>query len=109
MKNLNHSNQLILINPEEFQELVRDLKSLKDSLIESVGNTSIPPLLRNSDVKKILKISDSTLAGLRQNGTIPFSKIGGTIYYLKKDLEEMIEENYSNEWNQNSNKLEKNY
>lgn len=80
---------------EEFQELVRDIKELKETVLKGYESQNTPSLLRTSEVKKLLKVGDSTLAGLRQSGEIPFTKIGGTIYYLEKDIQKLILINYS--------------
>jgi hypothetical protein len=93
-KKSNH-NQLFLVDSEELEELVRNLREVKDSLLKFTFEQDLPSLLRTNEVKKILKVNDSTLATLRQNGTIPFSKIGGTIYFLKKDILELVVQNYS--------------
>ena len=49
--------------------------------------------LKSSEVRQMLKISPGTLQNLRINGTISFTKIGGTIFYNYEDLEAMIESN----------------
>lgn len=95
MKLKNNQNQVMLMSFEEFQELVRDFKELKEIVLEGYERLPTPPLLRTSEVKKLLKVSDSTLAGLRQSGEIPYTKIGGTIYYLEKDIQNLILTNYS--------------
>ena len=40
-----------------------------------------------------LKISPGTLQNLRINGTLPYTKIGGLIYYDSAELEELMENN----------------
>lgn len=72
-------------NVEEVKALLQKEKSQED----------FPELLRTSEVKKILKLKDSSLATLRLNGTLPFVKIGGTIYFKKEDIQKLIDENYS--------------
>jgi hypothetical protein len=42
--------------------------------------------LKSPDVRKILRISQGTLQNLRINRTLPFTKIGGSIYYRKEDI-----------------------
>lgn len=37
--------------------------------------------LRSNEVRKLLGISAGTLQTLRNNGTLSFTKIGGTMYY----------------------------
>ena len=50
-----------------------------------------PKLLRNADLKKMLKLSDSAIQNLRIQGQLPYSKIGGTIYYKLEDVEKLFE------------------
>jgi hypothetical protein len=46
-------------------------------------------------VAKILRINAQMLKTLREQGTIPYSRIGGKFYYQVEDLEEMLRKNYS--------------
>ena len=41
-----------------------------------------------------LHISPRTLQTLRSNSTIPYTKIGNKIWYLKRDLERVLRSNY---------------
>ena len=41
-----------------------------------------------------LHISTRTLQTLRSNGTIPYTKIGHKIWYLKRDIERILRSNY---------------
>lgn len=52
--------------------------------------------LKSSEVKKLLNISSGTLQNLRINGTLSYSKIGGTIFYQGKDIEKILEVNRVN-------------
>lgn len=45
-------------------------------------------------VMQKLHISARTLQTLRSNGTIPYTKIGHKIWYLKRDLERVLRNNY---------------
>ena len=47
--------------------------------------------LKTYEVKKLLNVSHGTLQTLRDNGTIPFSKIGGIFYYDPADIDKEIE------------------
>ncbi len=65
-----------------------DLKEFKDDLLLSIkaiiqGNAPQPgkKWLKSYEVKKLMNISTGTLQNLRANGTLPHSKIGGSIYY----------------------------
>ena len=49
--------------------------------------------LKNTEVKKMLQISHSTLQTLRANGTLSYTKIGGILYYDAEEIEKMMEDN----------------
>ncbi len=83
------------MNSEQLKELIQEIHEVKALVKSKTSQEVIPELLRTTDVKRLLKVGESTLAGLRQNGTLPFTKIGGSIYYLKKDIEKIIIDNYS--------------
>jgi hypothetical protein len=44
----------------------------------------------------MLGISPGTLQTLRINGTIPYTKVGGIIFYDKKDIQKIMEDNMKN-------------
>jgi hypothetical protein len=69
----------------------QDLKDLKKDIIKEIslileGKTEKKEWLKSSEVKEMLGISDGTLQNLRINGTLPHTKIGGTIYYEYVDV-----------------------
>jgi hypothetical protein len=77
-----------------------DLLALKKELIDEIKdllkgrqNLSQKPWLKSADVRRMLSISDGTLQTLRINGTIPYTKIGGAIYYAYEDIVKLMEEN----------------
>lgn len=47
--------------------------------------------LKSPDVRKLLNISAGTLQNLRVNKTIPFTKIGGVIFYDSDDIQKMLQ------------------
>lgn len=49
--------------------------------------------LKSVDVQKMLGISTGTLQNLRINGTIPFTKVRGTLYYDNEDIRKVMEVN----------------
>ena len=73
------------------QELVEEIK-------EVLTRTTPQPKrwLRSPEVRKMLDISPGTLQNLRINGTLPFSKIGGVIYYPYEGIVRVLEENLTN-------------
>lgn len=51
--------------------------------------------LDGQDVMLALHISPRTLQTLRSNGTLPFSRIGSKLYYLRRDIEQLLADNYT--------------
>ncbi|SHK50629.1 helix-turn-helix domain-containing protein [Epilithonimonas mollis] len=76
-----------------------DLQEFKNELLKDIKNlfnikTSEQKLwLRSSEVKELLNISSGTLQNLRNEGTITYTRIGGTLYYNYKDIEKMLRGN----------------
>ncbi|GAB2690500.1 helix-turn-helix domain-containing protein [Mucilaginibacter koreensis] len=46
--------------------------------------------IKSYQVKNLLKISSNTLQTLRDNGTIPFTKIGGILYYEMDAIQKVL-------------------
>lgn len=46
--------------------------------------------LKSSDVKDLLGISHGKLQDLRDRGLIPFTKLGGVIFYDKREIEKIL-------------------
>ncbi len=77
-----------------------DLRDLKLELLESIKtmfneNHGKPAKkwLKSPDVRKLLNISPSTLQVLRINGTLPYTKLGGALYYDYEDIQKIFDEN----------------
>jgi hypothetical protein len=66
--------------------LVRDIQIM---LVRHIP-VSTKPLLKNSEVKKLLSLSESKLQRLRIQGILSSRKIGGVHYYRYSDIEQMI-------------------
>ena len=70
---------------------VQDLQELKAEIISEItliiGNsTTKKDWLRSSEVMEMLSISSGTLQNLRINRDIPFTKMGGTLYYETSEV-----------------------
>ena len=57
-------------------------------------NKRLGDWLDNDEVCKILKISKRTLQTLRDNGTLPYFKLGGKVLYRESDLEALLQRCY---------------
>ena len=56
------------------------------------GNAGKPAKrwLKSMEVRKLLNISYSTLQTLRNSGKLPFTKIGGLIYYDALEIDQLL-------------------
>ncbi|KOH42841.1 helix-turn-helix domain-containing protein [Sunxiuqinia dokdonensis] len=79
-----------------------DLREFKIELLEELKqllqeNQGLPEKkwLRSGEVRKLLNISQGTLQNMRVNGTLPFSKMGGLLYYKSQDIDKILESNKS--------------
>jgi len=70
-------------------ELLGDIKNL----LQVKNSFSEQKYLKSSELMELLKISAGTLQTLRINGTVPYSKVGGIIFYKYSDIQNLIEEN----------------
>ena len=77
-----------------------DLREFKMELLEEIkkflSNQSSGTLkrhLRSSEVMDLLQISPGTLQNLRINGTLPYTKVGGIIYYDAQEIQRVMDEN----------------
>lgn len=52
--------------------------------------------IKSHQVQRMLGISPGTLQTLRLNGTIPYSKVGGILFYSKTDITRLLEDNMRN-------------
>ncbi len=77
-----------------------DLEDFKAEFFNEIKNLLTTPSgvsktwLRSPEVRKLLGISTGTLQNLRVNGSLPFSKIGGIVYYKQEDLTRLLESNH---------------
>uniref|UniRef100_UPI00404B2F9C helix-turn-helix domain-containing protein n=1 Tax=Gelidibacter sp. TaxID=2018083 RepID=UPI00404B2F9C len=70
-------------------QLFEELKKLMDNKPQS----SKKKYLKSSEVMEMLQVSPGTLQNLRINGTLPYSKIGGIIFYDAEEINLIMKEN----------------
>lgn len=84
---------LTLDDLHEFkQELLEEIKVILSE--RQVGTTT--RWLKSHQVRRMLTISPGTLQHLRINGTLPFTKIGGVLFYDAQDIENMLRQRKQN-------------
>ncbi|MDF0709048.1 helix-turn-helix domain-containing protein [Flagellimonas okinawensis] len=73
-------------------ELLEDIKAL---LQDGHGHFA-KRWLKSNEVMELLRISPGTLQNLRINGTLPYTRIGGVLYYDHSEIMEVLERNKVN-------------
>ena len=78
---------------------MEDLQQFKKELLDEIKNllSNSAPVkkqwLKSSNVREMLGISPGTLQTLRINGTLSYTKVGGTLYYEYSDVIKIFELN----------------
>lgn len=83
------SNQLSAQLEERFEEAIEQLKQLVKESQRPANET----LLDDNDVMGLLRICKRTLASLRAEGIIPYSKLGKKIIYTLADILAVVDKN----------------
>lgn len=99
MENLQKNvNELITLRTEGVTDAMQSMKDI-ESLFDKVTTNYRPLLdgeryLSDVEVSHRLKISRRTLQEYRDNGMIPYFKLGGKVLYRESDLERVLQECY---------------
>ncbi|MFN3849625.1 MAG: helix-turn-helix domain-containing protein [Spirosomataceae bacterium] len=79
-----------ILTKEDLQQFKSELLAeLKKTLKENPQSPS--KYLQSYEVRKLLNISPGTLQHLRVSGQLPYTKLGGKIFYDSEDIKKMID------------------
>lgn len=85
-----------IVTTEDLMEFkVELLQDIKELLQDQSGHSG-KKWLKSNEVKELLGISPGTLQNLRVNGTLPYTRIGGVLYYDHSEIMEVLERNKVN-------------
>ena len=89
-----------IITPEDLEnfrvtlvENIRDILSENQPITQQVEDVT---WLKSHQIQRMLGISPGTLQNLRINGTLPYTKVGGVIFYDRKEILKVMEMNKRN-------------
>lgn len=82
-----------IITTEDLKEFKTELLQDIKNLLKEQQNPVTKKWLKSIEVRKLLNISPGTLQTLRINGSLPYTKIGGTNYYNFTDIEKLLSKN----------------
>jgi hypothetical protein len=81
---------------------LQDLANFKVELLAELKTFISQPAaaqkqwLKSADVRKMLGISPGSLQNLRVNRVLPYTKMGGTLYYAYADVIKVLNDNMHN-------------
>ncbi|GHA25022.1 MULTISPECIES: helix-turn-helix domain-containing protein [Flavobacteriaceae] len=85
-----------IITTDDLREFKLELLEEIKSLITKQSSGTLKKYLKSSDVMDLLQVSPGTLQNLRINGTLPYTKVGGIIYYDAEEIQNLMTTNRVN-------------
>jgi len=81
-----------IITTEDLMEFKSDLLDNIKEIVSTQSGMKIKKWMKSKEVRDLLSVSSGTLQTLRINGTLPYSEIGGVIYYDYSEIVKVFEE-----------------
>ena len=82
-----------IITTDDLREFKTELLTEFRKMLKEHHGQPSKKWLKSYEVKKMLGISPGTLQNMRVNGTIPFTKMGGILFYDSDDIRKILEDN----------------
>ena len=82
-----------IITTDDLREFKIDLLDNIKQLLSNNNGQPQKKWLKSPEVRKLLAISPGTLQNLRINRKLPFTKVGGVIYYDLEDINKIMTNN----------------
>jgi hypothetical protein len=77
-----------LIEPIEFR-----LQSIESLLQKQPKSNNFKKYYRNNDLKELFGLSNNTIIKYRENGTLPYTRMGDVYLYEAKEINDILENN----------------
>ncbi|MFK5982239.1 MAG: helix-turn-helix domain-containing protein [Flavobacteriaceae bacterium] len=82
-----------IITTEDLHEFKLELLDDIKELLNNQSGQITKKWLKYPEVRELLGISPGTLQNLRINGTLPYTKVGGVLYYDYQEIMQVLEKN----------------
>jgi len=82
-----------IITTEDLREFKLELLDEIKQLLNNQSGNLTKKWLKSPEVRELLGISPGTLQNLRINGTLPYTKVGGVLYYDYHEIITILEKN----------------
>jgi len=80
-------------DPDDLQDFKEEMIKEIKKIVSKQTTSEFKRYLKSTEVMSLLQVSSGTLQNLRKNGTLPYTKIGGMIYYDIVDIQNVMDEN----------------
>ena len=82
-----------IITTEDLREFKMELLDDIKKLLSNQSKGKLKKSLKSAEVMELLQVSPGTLQNLRVNGTLPYTKVGGIIYYDAEEIQNVMTAN----------------
>ena len=82
-----------IITTEDLREFKMELLDDIKQLLNNQSGQVTKKWLKSPEVRELLGVSPGTLQNLRINGTLPYTKVGGILYYDYQEIMQVLEKN----------------
>ena len=80
-----------IITTDDLREFKMELLDDIKKLLSKQASGTLKKYLKSSEVMDLLQVSPGTLQNLRINGTLPYTKVGGLIYYDTDEIQKVMD------------------
>lgn len=81
-----------IVTPEDLQAFKEEMLDEIKKIVADTNPKGHKKWYKSWEVRELLDISPGTLQNLRINGTLPFSKVGGMMFYDWDDIKKMFDD-----------------
>lgn len=82
-----------IITTEDLHEFKLELLDDIKELLNTQSGQVTKKWMKSPEVRELLGISPGTLQNLRVNGTLPYTRVGGVLYYDYQEIMQVLEKN----------------
>lgn len=82
-----------IITTEDLHEFKLELLDNIKELLNTQSGQVTKKWMKSPEVRELLGISPGTLQNLRVNGTLPYTRVGGVLYYDYQEIMQVLEKN----------------
>ena len=83
--------QMLSIVPDSFLEKLNEKQDQIIDLLKSTDKLSQNEFLTEKEARELLQKKTTWFWQMRKDGLLPFRKIGKSIYYSKKEINQLLE------------------